>query len=513
MKCWLSLVLACGSVLTAQTPASTPADSLPSAILTPSPPPAPRINGPLVYGCRPTHPFLYRIPATGDRPMRFTAEGLPTGLALDPDTGMVTGSVASRGSFAVTLRARNAAGEAERRFTIVCGDTLALTPPMGWNDWYSDYHRVTADTVKRAADCMIANGMADAGYQYVDIDDCWENRSAAGRPDEAGRIGPGRTADGTIIPNQYFPDMKGLTDYLHARGLKAGIYSSPGPTTCGGYTASYGHEAQDARQYAAWGFDLLKYDWCSYGRVPVTGPKNLAWMEKPYRLMGGLIAEQPRDIVLNLCQYGMGDVWNWGADVGAQSWRSAGDLGPVLHQIFEVALTNVAHGAHQHPGAWNDPDYLQIGWIGDPRSAKLAHLAGFPPAEPYAYMALWSLMGAPLFYSGDLARMDAFTLNVLCNPEVIAVDQDPLGTCGHLAAPAGKTFVLIKELADGGRAVGLFNRGTEPATVTVSAQELGWTGGAVMRDLWREKDLGAFRGTYAATVPPRGVVLISVEPR
>jgi alpha-galactosidase len=173
----------------------------------------------------------------------------------------------------------------------------------------------------------------------------------------------------------------------------------------------------------------------------------------------------------------------------------------------------VAHGAHQHPGAWNDPDYLQMGWIGDGRSAKLAHLAAFTPDEQYSYMALWSLMASPLFYSGDLTRMDAFTLNVLCNPEVIAVDQDPLGKCGHLAAPAGKTFVLIKELADGGRAVGLFNRGAQPATVAVNAQDLGWTGPAAVRDLWREKDLGSFGGTYSAEVPARGVVLISVEPR
>ena len=234
-------------------------------LLTPPAPPEPRINGPKVYGVRHGVPFLYRIPATGQRPMTFAAEGLPQGLILDPATGIVSGQVKSRGEYPVTLVATNARGQAKRQFCIMAFGNLALTPPMGWNSWYIHYERVNDKIMREAADQMIASGMADYGYQYVNIDEGWSIRPGDKNPDHAG---PPRNPDGSIRPNRRFPDMKALTDYIHAKGLKAGLHTSPGETDCGGNTGCYGYEAQNARTFAQWGFDFLKYDWCSYGGAP-----------------------------------------------------------------------------------------------------------------------------------------------------------------------------------------------------------------------------------------------------
>ena len=219
--------------------------------LTPPPPAAPRINGPCLYGVRIGSPFLYRIPATGVRPMTFRAEKLPAGLTLDSQTGIITGRLPQTAEHRVTLIAKNAHGTAKREFRIVVGNQLALTPPMGWNSWYIHYDRVSEATMRNAADQMIATGMADYGYQYVNIDDCWMVKPGA---KEADLGGPARDADGRLLPNQRFPDIKGMVEYIHAKGLKAGTYISPGPTTCGGFEGSWQHEAQDALTFAQWGF-------------------------------------------------------------------------------------------------------------------------------------------------------------------------------------------------------------------------------------------------------------------
>jgi alpha-galactosidase len=469
-------------------------------ILTPKPGPAPRINGPAVYGCRPGHPFLYRIPTQGQRPIRFSAEKLPAGLALDAETGIITGTAPQRGEHVVTLRAVNPDGKAERALKIVSGDVLSLTPSMGWNHWYAHYDRVTDKMMRQAADAMVASGMADVGYQYVNIDDCWMN---APRQRDPMRVGPLRDKEGNILPNKHFPDMKALTDYIHAKGLKAGIYTSPGPFTCAGFAGAYQHEAQDAKQFADWGFDFLKYDWCSYGKV-VKGDKSLDAMKKPYRLMGDLLKKQDRDILFNLCQYGMGNVWEWGAEVGGQSWRTAGDLGFELNRIFEVALKNAEHRKFSRPGSWNDPDYIQIGYIGDARTGGEPKPCPLTPNEQYAFMSLWCLMASPLFYSGDMSRLDEFTLNVLCNPEVIEVDQDPLGQCARVVPLGEKTFAMVKDMEDGSKAVGLFNRGEMEAAVTAPLAKLGLQGAWRMRDLWRQKDLGEMSGAIQVQVGRHG---------
>ena len=459
-----------------------------AVILTPKRGLAPCLHGPKIYGCRPGHPFFYRVPCTGERPLSYSAQGLPAGLKLDSQTGIITGTTPERGEYAVKLQAQNRHGKSERRFKLVAGDKLALTPPMGFNDWYAYLDHVTDAKMRYAADTMIANGMVDAGYQYVNVDDCWMGK---------------RSADGNLAGNEKFPDMKGLADYIHSQGLKAGLYTSPGPKTCAGYEGSYQHEAQDARRFAEWGFDFLKYDWCSYRSIAPNAPE-LADYQKPYRQMGDLLAHQDRDIVFNLCQYGMGDVWKWGAAVGGHAWRTSDDLGIELNRVFQVALKNCGLRDYHKPGEWNDPDYIQIGWFNNTK-------APFTPSESYSFMALWCLMAAPLFYSGDMERLDEFTLSILCNPEVIEVDQDPLGQCARVVDKHRFTFVLVKDLEDGSKAVGLCNSGEVAADVAAQWKDLGVTGPQMVRDLWQEKDLGEFTGHFSRRIPRHGVVLVRLN--
>jgi alpha-galactosidase len=306
-------------------------------ILTPKPASAPRINGPAAYGARPARPFLYRIPCTGERPIRFSATSLPKGLTLESDSGIIRGAAPTvPGDYRVIIKARNRHGQAVRELRIVVGQTLSLTPQMGWNSWYTHYAGVTDKTMRDAADAMVASGMADFGYEFVSIDDCWARKADAPNPHHRGEP---RDPAGTILPNQDFRDMKALTNYIHGKGLKAGTYTSPGPLTCGGYTGSWQHEEQDARTLAAWGFDLLKYDLCSYRKTP--GIKTAEDDQTPYRKMGAILQSMPRDIVLNMCQYGRADVWKWGREAGAQSWRTTGDLGLEKHGIAGLLLHRV----------------------------------------------------------------------------------------------------------------------------------------------------------------------------
>lgn len=487
-------------------------------ILTPAPGPEPRINGPVVYGCRPGRPLLYRIPCTGERPMAFAAANLPASLRLDEKTGILTGRTPEeRGRYAVTLKASNGSGKDERALTIVVGDTLALTPPMGWNDWYTWYSHITAEDVRKAADAMIASGMADVGYQYVNIDDCWMVKVDSKDPDlAADPRGPAEP----IRPNKHFPDMKALADTVHARGLKIGLYTSPGPRTCAGYEGTWQHERVDAEQFAAWGFDFLKYDWCSYGGVAKKENlgQGLERLQRPYRKMNEILKDLPRDIVYNLCQYGMGNVWEWGAKVGGHCWRTTGDLGlragSRLPGCFHIGLANARHWEHAGPGHWNDPDYILIGYVGNARRrTDPPRMTPLTPNEQYAYMSMWCLMAAPLIYSGDITRLNAFTLNILCNTEVIAVDQDPLGRQARPVVQTDEALVLSKPMADGSLAVGLFNLGEVEREMAVTWKQLDLEGPCRARDLWRQKDLGEADGRYAAKVNRHGVMLVRLWPK
>ncbi len=479
-----------------------PSDNL---ILTPKPPDAPRINGPEIYGVRPGSPFIYRIPVTGKRPIRFDVEKLPGELSIDKNTGIVTGKIMTRGTYPVILKAGNAEGEFRRDFLIVVGDTLALTPPMGWNSWYIHYDRISDSLMRQAADEMIATGMADFGYQYVNIDDCWMVKAES---DDPAVGGPMRTEEGLLLTNTRFPDMTAMTDYIHGKGLKAGLYISPGPTTCAGYAGSYEHEQQDAETFAGWGFDFLKYDWCSYGQL--VDPQTKEDYIKPYRQMWKILQSLDRDIVLNLCQYGMGDVWTWGGQVG-NCWRTTGDLGleenSDLPGFYSIGFSNALHWEYARPGGWNDPDYILIGWVGDAHHMGVGTPTALTPDEQYSYMSMWSLMAAPLIFSGDMGRLDEFTLNVLCNHEVIAVNQDRLGKQARILRKTENELILIKEMADSSLSVGLFNLDLNPAEIQLTWEEAGITGKWTLRDLWRQQDIGRYDGIFSARVPSHGVIL------
>jgi alpha-galactosidase len=292
----------------------------------------------------------------------------------------------------------------------------------------------------------------------------------------------------------------------------AGIYTSPGPTTCAGFEGSWQHEAQDARTFANWGFDFLKYDWCSYSKE--ADGDTLEDLQRPYRQMSQELQKQNRDIIFNLCQYGRGEVWKWGGEMG-NCWRTTGDLGAVrgakLPGFYTIGLSNARHWQYARPGGWNDPDYILIGWIGTNNGKNFKRTA-LTPNEQYSYMSMWSLMAAPLIFSGDMTRLDAFTLNVLCNAEVIAVDQDPLGRQAKILRQTPDEFVLVKDLADGSKAVGLLNLSPVPRTMTVSWEELGISGKQTIRDLWRQKEMGASDQLFETEVPRHGVALVRVQP-
>jgi alpha-galactosidase len=493
-------------------------------ILTPAPSAKPRINSAPVFGVRPGSPFQFRVAATGDQPMSFLATNLPAGLKLDSKTGIITGKLSNPGTFIVGLTARNTKGTAEKKLHIVCGDRIALTPPMGWNSWNCFAGEVSAEKVKRAADAMVKTGLVNHGWTYINIDDFWQNHRDSKDSTLRGKL---RDDAGNIIPNSRFRDMKPLADFVHDLGLKIGLYSSPGPWTCGGCAGSYGHEQQDAESYAKWGFDYLKYDWCSYGSVinglPNNDPNkvpslsfqgggNLPVAERPYKFMGDFLRQQPRDIVFSLCQYGMSDVWKWGDSVGGNSWRTTGDITDTWTSVRSIALAQDKPAPWAKPGNWNDPDMLVVGTVGwgNPHPSKLK------PDEQYLHFSLWCLFSAPLLIGCDMEKLDAFTLNLLTNDEVIAVNQDPLGKEATCLQTNGDLRVYVKELEDGSRAVGFCNFGLEKLNLSYKDfEKLGITGRQKVRDLWRQKDIStidAKTGQLPVTVPVHGVLLYKFTP-
>lgn len=444
--------------------------------------------------------------------MTFAADGLPDSLAIDAKTGIITGDApAAPGAYEITLRASNEHGSDARAFRIVVGDALALTPPMGWSSWHIHYHRVTDGDMRRAADAMIETGLADFGYQYVNIDDCWMVKPGSDDPLHGGER---RDERGAIRPNGKFPDMKALTEYIHFRGLRAGIYTSPGPLTCAGYTGSHEHEKIDARTFAEWGFDYLKYDWCSYRKI--VADQSRGELMKPYRRMSEILRGLDRDLIFSICQYGIGEVWEWGAGAGGHCWRTTEDLallgGCLSEGLYEVALHNVALREHAGPGRWNDPDYLLMGHVGDAHEQGEGRPTSLMPGEQYTQMSMWCLMAAPLMFSGDITRLDPFTINVLCNAEVIEIDQDSLGRQGRIISRTDEILVLAKPMEDGAPAVGLFNLGEIDRTIAVTWQELGLAGPQIVRDAWRQRDLGEFDGRFSSTVGPHGVELVRIRP-
>jgi alpha-galactosidase len=356
---------------------------------------------------------------------------------------------------------------------------LAKTPPMGWNSWNKFAGRVDDASVRGMADAMATNGMKDVGYTYINIDDTWEGS---------------RDAQGNITTNKKFPDMKALADYVHSKGLKIGIYSSPGPNTCAGYEGSYGHEEQDARTYAGWGIDYLKYDWC--------GARNLYTddeMQPLYQKMGDALLKSGRPMLFSLCQYGRADVWKWGPDAGGNAWRTTGDIRDTWDSMTKIGFEQSDLAPYASPGHWNDPDMLEIG------------NGGMTDEEYKTHMSLWSILAAPLLAGNDLRSMSPTILGILTNREVIAVDQDKEGKQGHRVSKSGDQEVWVKPLYGGAHAVALFNRGAEAVQVTVKWASVGLPSAPrSARDLWAHSDVKLDGPEYSATVRAHGVVLLRV---
>ena len=461
-------------------------------ILTPRPSPLPKINGAKVFGIRPNAPFLFKIPATGKKPLQYSVEHLPPGLKVDAATGIITGSIKTAGDYKMNLIVKNNLGTDKRLFTVKCGDLLALTPPMGWNSWNCWGLSVSDAKLKISAQAMIDKGLIDHGWTYMNIDDGWEAEQ--------------RNDKGEIVSNKKFPDMKKTGDWLHRKGLKFGIYSSPGTKTCGGYLGSYQHEKQDADSYAAWGIDYLKYDWCSYeAEYRNEKDTSLAAFKKPYAIMQAALQSQNRDIVYSLCQYGMKDVWKWGAAVNGNCWRTTGDIEDSWESLVSIGFNQTSQYSYAGPGRWNDPDMMIVGQVG---WGENLHPTRLTPDEQYTHVSLWSLLSAPLLIGCDLGKLDGFTLNLLTNDEVIAVDQDPLGNQARRLLKTDTYQVWMKELDDGSKAIGIFNLSDKDDVVRFYWNELGLSNNQKVRDLWRQKDIGNFSTMFSTNVASHGVTLI-----
>ncbi|HJW28524.1 MAG TPA: glycoside hydrolase family 27 protein, partial [Saprospiraceae bacterium] len=370
---------------------------------------------------------------------------------------------------------------------------IALTPPMGWNSWNCWGLSVSDKRDRSSAQALIDKGLADHGWTYMNIDDGWE--------------APQRKHNGEIASNDKFPDMPSLGKWLHGKGLKFGIYSSPGPHTCGGYLGSYQHETQDASTYAQWGIDYLKYDWCSYGRIHDEQDTSLASYIKPYSVMQHALRAQPRDIVYSLCQYGMKKVWTWGHEVDGNCWRTTGDIEDTWESMYRIAFNQVDMQPYAQPGRWNDPDMLIVGNVG---WGDHLHPTRLSADEEYTHISLWCLLSAPLLIGCDISSMDEFTINLLTNDEVIAIDQDAAGIQAWRVINNEAYQVWMKPLQDGSHAIGIFNVSDEYQTISIPFHDLKLEGSYAVRDLWRQKDLGAFE-TFTTRVPPHGVMLIRVN--
>lgn len=361
---------------------------------------------------------------------------------------------------------------------------LARTPPMGWNTWNKFGCNVSDTLVRGAADAIVSSGMKDAGYRYVVIDDCWQ---------------VSRDAQGNIVPDaKRFPNgIKPVADYVHSKGLLFGIYSDAGTGTCENRPGGRGYEFQDARQYAAWGVDYLKYDWCNHST------QN---SEASYSIMRDALAKSGRPIVFSLCEWGSTKPWLWAKNVG-NLWRTTGDITdrwsvPDKNDLIGVLqILDQENGLESYagPGHWNDPDMLEVG------------NGGMKDNEYRMHMSLWCLLAAPLMAGNDLTTMTPQTLAILTNPEVLAVDQDPAGIQGRIIMEQGPIVVMMKPMVDGSKAVGFFNREQGVVTIPVKFSDLGLGEAASVRDLWEKKDLGTFHGSFTTDVPEHGVVFVRIK--
>ena len=491
-------------------------------ILTPKAPDTPRINGPKIYGARPKADFLYRIPTTGVRPMRFEAKGLPRGLKLDAEKGIISGKARKKGEYKVQLTATNALGSDTRELRIVIGDRIALTPPLGWNSWNCWGNKVSQDMVMQSGRAMVESGLADYGWSYINIDDGWQG------------VRGGKYKG--IQPNNKFPDMKALGDYLHSMGLKFGIYSGPWVTTYAGHIGSscdneegtyqwveeglvdevykldrskvnreekryfgkYSFAKQDAQQWADWGVDYLKYDW---------NINDVWWL----RDMREAIDATGRDIVYSISNHSRVTL---GPELlkNAECWRTTGDIRDTWQSMSTIGFEGQERWAgFTGPGNWPDADMLVLGKVGWGRKM---HWTELTPWEQYTHITLWSILASPMLLGCDMAMLDPFTLSLLCNNEVLDVNQDPLGIKGTVFAKGEGHVVYVKPLEDGSVAVALFNLGDQERTMGFTPHKIGLYGEQTVRDLWRQQDVGKVtaKERWETTVQPHGCAFYRLSP-
>jgi alpha-galactosidase len=463
---------------------------------------SPVINSPMIVGNYPNTSFLFTVPAQGIRPMKFTAKGLPRGLVMDGSTGIISGNAKDQGDYAVNITVENSKGVTSSVLTIKIGDLLALTPPMGWNSWNTFTDQLCDSLVRQIADSMVSNGMRDLGYQYVNIDDFWQLVD--------------RDVKGNIqINRDKFPKgIRAVADYLHSKGLKLGIYSDAAGLTCGGVAGSFGHEEQDARDFAAWGVDLLKYDYCH-------APDDKETAINRYTRMAEALKKTNRSIVFSVCEWGQREPWTWAAGIGGNYWRTTWDIRNAWNRdiydaehnsIMQITDINAPLADHASPGHWNDPDMLVIGIYDDPRAVvNVAGAKGCTDEEYRSHMSLWCLMASPLLCGNDIRNMNQVTKDILLNPEIIAVNQDPLGKQAKKVRDDGDVEVFAKPMADGSWAVGLLNRkDSAEIPVRISWNELGIEGGWMVRDLWDHRVLGNYSGYFEKPVLPHQCAVIRI---
>jgi alpha-galactosidase len=492
----------------------------------------PAIHGPSIYGASAGKPFRYAVPATGERPLRFRAEGLPQGLRLDSTTGHLVGAARTEGDFQVLLQVENEHGRAEKEFTIAIGRGLALTPPMGWNSWNAWRRWVDDARMRSAAEDLVKTGLAARGYSCVNIDSCWQGR----------RGGP----HGAIQPNGKFPDMKALADHIHGLGLKFGIYSTPWvmPWGCtpteaeddwggpgligcssgkpdpdyqpnsiaeGRYVGLEKHEAQDVAQWSEWGVDFLKYDW---------NPTDTRSLER----MGRLVKEAPRDIVVSICTNARLEdadtIKTW-----SNMWRGLPDTVDEWSSVLKNAfLLEDSQGEdwrpHVRPGSWNDLDMLALG--PQTEGSTKCHPNRLSRDEQITSMTAWALYPSPLILSCDLSELSDFEMRLFCNEEVIAVNQDRLGRPAirlheqrnqpiDAGLPRSNYRIWARTLADGTTAVGLFNLSSRADKITFNLKDLGLSGSVAIRNLWERRNLGQFTERFSIAVPAHGAQLLGCD--
>jgi len=503
-----SLVVCCGGLVISETVQAQ--DTLSKYILTPKPGPQPRINGAKIFGVRPKHPIVFTVPASGERPMTFSATNLPAGVKLDAKTGKLSGSVAKPGTYVINLQVKNSAGTATRAFKLVVGEEIALTPPMGWNSWNIYGNRVSQELVSANIKAMASSGLVNHGWSYMNIDDAWQGK----RGGEFNAIQPDPVK---------FPNIQALVKEAHDLGLKIGIYSSPWIET---YAKRIGGSAmnpegtfeptkekvphrekkvpyaigkyvfvdQDVKQWAKWGFDYLKYDW-----NPIEYPETM--------LMFDALRKSGRDIVFSLSN---STPYRSVKELSTVSnaWRTGGDIKDTWPSLKQRLFTQDRWAAYARPGHWNDPDMLIVGWLGWGKEPKPTRLTA---DEQYTHISAWCLMSVPLLLGNDLTKLDEFTTSLLTNDEVLAVNQDPLGCQATTISRQGEAGIMAKELEDGTIAAGLFNPGETPMSVKLNWPDLNISGKYIIRDLWRQKDLGTFENSFSADVNKHGVVLISLR--